>query len=105
MTDREARLNEIFRRAEAVRRKRDERVARALGGATGALALALITMIGGLSGRGAEIHGTALGAFLLGPEAGGYVLVALIAFVLGIVIALLVQRRKRIDASQNHDDL
>jgi len=95
MTDREARLNEIFRRAEAVRRKRDERVARALGGATGALALALIVMIGGLSGRGAEIHGTALGAFLLGPEAGGYVLVALIAFALGIVLALLAQKHRQ----------
>ena len=95
MMDRDARLNEIFRRAEAVRRKRDERVARALGGAAGALALALIVMIGGFSGRGAEIHGTALGAFLLGPEAGGYVLVALIAFALGIAAALLAQRHRQ----------
>ena len=58
-------------------------------------ALVLILMIGGFAGCGAEIRGTALGAFLLGPETGGYVLVALIAFALGIAAALLAQRHKR----------
>ena len=95
MMDREARLDEIFRRAEAVRRRHEENLAQLLGGATAALALALIVMIGGFAGRGTEIRGTALGAFLLGPEAGGYVLVALIAFALGIAAALLAQRHRR----------
>ena len=96
MMDRETRLEEIFRRAEVVRHRQEENRARLLGGATAALALALITMIGGFAGRGAEIRGTALGAFLLGPEAGGYVLVALIAFTLGIAAALLAQRHRQI---------
>ena len=52
-------------------------------------------MIGGFAGRGAEVYSTALGAFLLGPEAGGYVLVALIAFALGIAAAMLTQRHRR----------
>lgn len=95
MKDREAKLDEIFRRAEAVRRRQEENWTRLLGGATVALALALIVMIGGFAGRGAEIHGTALGAFLLGPEAGGYVLVALLAFMLGVAAALLAQRHRR----------
>ena len=95
MKDREAKLDEIFRRAEAVRRRQGENRARLLGGATMALAFALITMIGGFAGRGTEIHSTALGAFLLGPEAGGYVLVALIAFALGIAAALLAQRHRQ----------
>ena len=95
MTDRETRLDEIFRRAEAVRRRQEANRVRLLGGATVALALALITMIGGFAGHGAEVHGTALGAFLLGPEAGGYVLVALIAFALGIVLALLAQKHRQ----------
>lgn len=95
MMDREAKLDEIFRRAEAVRRRQEENWTRLLGGATAALALALITMIGGFAGRGTEVHGTALGAFLLGPEAGGYVLVALIAFALGIVLALLAQKHRQ----------
>lgn len=95
MTDRETRLDEIFRRAEAVRRRQEANRARLLGGATAALALALIVMIGGFAGHGAEVHGTALGAFLLGPEAGGYVLVALIAFALGIVLALLAQKHRQ----------
>ena len=95
MKDREARLDEIFRRAEAVRRRQEENWTRLLGGATVALALALITMIGGFARRGAEVHGTALGAFLLGPEAGGYVLVALIAFALGIAATMLAQKHRR----------
>lgn len=100
MMDREAKLDEIFRRAEVVRRRQEENWTRLLGGATAALALALITMIGGFAGRGTEVHGTevhgtALGAFLLGPEAGGYVLVALIAFALGIVLALLAQKHRQ----------
>ena len=94
MMDREARLDEIFRRAEVVRRRQEENRTRLLGGSTAALALALITMIGGFAGRGTEVHGTALGAFLLGPEAGGYVIVALIAFALGVAAALLAQRRR-----------
>ena len=94
MKDREARLDEIFRRAEAVRRRREEIMTRLMGGATAALALALIVMIGGFAGRGAEVRGTALGAFLLSPEAGGYVIVALIAFALGVAAALLAQRRR-----------
>ena len=52
-------------------------------------------MIGGFARRGTEIRGTALGAFLLGPEAGGYVIVALIAFALGIAAALLAQRHRQ----------
>jgi len=96
MKDREAKLDEIFRRAEAVRRRQEENRARLLGGAAAALALALIVLIGGFAGRGTEIRGTALGAFLLGPEAGGYVLVALIAFALGIAAALLAQKHRHI---------
>ena len=95
MKDREAKLDEIFRRAEAIRRRQEEHRTRLLGGATAALALALIVTVGGFAGRGAEIRGTALGAFLLGPEAGGYVLVALLAFMLGIVAALLAQRHRQ----------
>lgn len=95
MMDRDARLDEIFRRAVVVRRKHEADRARLLDCATAALALALITMIGALSGRGAEVHGTALGAFLLGPEAGGYVIVALIAFGLGIAVTLVTQKYTR----------
>jgi len=95
MMDREARLDEIFRRAEAVRRKQGKNRTRLLGGATMALALVLTLLIGGFAGRGAEVHSTALGAFLLGPEAGGYVIVALLAFMLGIVAALLAQKHRR----------
>ena len=58
------------------------------------LALLLVMMIGAFAGSGAPVRPTALGAFLLGPEAGGYVIVALIAFALGVAAALLAQRRR-----------
>ena len=101
MKDREAKLDEVFRRAEDIRRRHEERLTRLLGGATAVLALALIVIIGAFAGRGAQIHGTTLGAFLLGPEAGGYVIVALIAFVLGIAAALLAQRHRRQKSDSN----
>ena len=35
-----------------------------------------------------------LGATILGPEAGGYVIVALLAFALGIVVSAMIRKRK-----------
>ena len=36
------------------------------------------------------------GATILGPEAGGYVLVAILSFTLGIVITLLIQHKRNL---------
>lgn len=37
------------------------------------------------------------GATILGPEAGGYVIVGLLAFALGIIVTLLIQKKKNLD--------
>ena len=37
---------------------------------------------------------TDLGATILGPEAGGYVIVALLAFALGIIVASAIRKKK-----------
>ena len=95
MMSRDERLDEIFCRAREIRRRRESRRTKALGGMTAALSLGLVALIGLLAGRGTAVHGTSLGAFLLGPEAGGYVIVALLAFALGIGIAVLSMRKKR----------
>ena len=34
------------------------------------------------------------GSFLLSPEAGGYILVAVLAFLLGIVVCMLIYRKR-----------
>ena len=94
MMDRASMLDEIFRRAEGIQRRHTRRQAQLLGIAAFGLLFALFVMIGNLAG-GASVHPTAMGAFLLGPEAGGYVIVALIAFALGIAAALLAQRHRQ----------
>ena len=37
----------------------------------------------------------AMGAMILGPETGNYVIVALLACALGIVVTILIQKHKR----------
>lgn len=37
------------------------------------------------------------GATILGPEVGGYVIVAILAFALGIIVTILIQKKRRID--------
>ena len=94
MMDRASMLDEVFRRAEGIQRRHTRRQAQLLGIAAFGLLFALFVMIGNLAG-GASVHPTAMGAFLLGPEAGGYVIVALLAFALGVVVALAAAKRKQ----------
>ena len=82
------RLDEVFRRAENIRRKQDKKRIAVLGGTGAALTVCLILVIGAVPRQGtAKPEATALGAFLLGPETGGYVIVALLAFILGIIVS------------------
>ena len=82
-------LKEILKRKDTVIRKRRSKACRYLGTASALLFAALITVISAF--HGASVSGpdsTIYGAFLLGREAGGYVLAAVIAFVLGVVVTL-----------------
>lgn len=90
-------LSEIMVRSSRIALHRAKRSCRILSGATGALAVALILVIGVLPGKlGLSKANTVYGAFLLSPESGGYVLTALIAFVLGVTVTLMCRRyRKR----------
>lgn len=90
--NREERLDEIMRRACAIHRTREARRVAALGGSTAVLALGLVVLIGMMSRGGASVRPTALGAFLLGPDTGGYVIVALLAFALGVAVSELGRR-------------
>ena len=99
MMDRASMLDEVFRRAEGIRRRQARGQVRRLGAAACALLAALFVMVGSLAG-GASVRPTALGAFLLGPEAGGYVLVALLAFALGIALTLAAQKYRRMNQTR-----
>ena len=92
-------LEEVFRRAKVIQQKETRRQTRLLGIIACGLLFALFVVIGSFSG-GASVQATTLGAFLLGPEAGGYVIVALIAFTLGLVVAALCARWRKGKASE-----
>ena len=84
-------VKEIMKRSETVRKNRDKRELKYLTGICAALAAALAAVIFVIpaSMSGAYSGNTVYGAFLLGREAGGYVLASVIAFVLGITVTLL----------------
>lgn len=100
MMDRASMLDEVFRRAEGIQRRHTRRQVQLLGIAAFGLLFALFVMIGNLAG-GASVRPTAMGAFLLGPEAGGYVIVALLAFALGIIVTKIIILKKSIQKMKN----
>ena len=89
-------FREVLRRGSIVRKRRENRNIRILGGMTGVLLVGLICVIASFSRGGVGSAGNAYGAFLLSAEAGGYVLTAVIAFAAGVVLTVLIwQYRKR----------
>ena len=96
LTNEEA-LREVLKRGDAVRRRRERRGIQVLGCVTGVLAVALICVIATLSGGGTGSAGTAYGAFLLSAEAGGYVLTAVIAFAVGVVLTVVIHRYRKLN--------
>ncbi len=97
-------LREILRRGEQIAVRRERRTIRALAGATGALFMALVLAIGfGAHRVSSNRFQSVYGSFLLSPEAGGYVLAAVIAFALGVTVTLLCIRR-RLSATHKFDE-
>ena len=97
-------FEEIKRRGKSLKQRHERRERRVLYGATACLAVALLgvlSIFAGVNVSGAE---TAYGAFLLPAEAGGYVLTAVIAFALGIMIAACIRLyRNKNDAGSTDD--
>ena len=88
-------VEEIFRRAEILEKKSEEKTLRRLAGAVVSMTLLLACFFWRYP------HLTALrptesvmGAFLLGPEIGGYVTTAIVAFAAGVILTLLVRKRR-----------
>ena len=83
-------LSQILRRSERIAWRRKRRSCQRLGGICSALLAVLALSITVIPGKNAVTSaGSVYGSFLLSREAGGYVLIALIAFVLGIVVTVL----------------
>ena len=93
-------LNEILLRGEMLRHRKDRNVTRGLSASVAVLFFALAGCIGTLGGRGILESRTDYGSFLLSAETGGYVLTAVIAFVAGVITAVLVQRYRKAKQKQ-----
>ena len=99
-------LERILQKGGGIRRARARRRTQLLFAASAALFVALLTAIAVLPGRSAEAPaGSVYGSFLLSMEAGGYVLVGILAFALGAAITLLCvhinkERNKKRTASE-----
>ena len=92
----EDQITEIRRRSLLYREKKQIRALSLLASGIGVLLMAVLVLAPGVSGT-VGISSSHLGATILGPEAGGYVIVALLAFALGIIVTLLIQKKKSIN--------
>lgn len=88
-------LKEIKRRAGIIRQKHDRKVTNILTTTTGFTLIALFAVIGIFSGSAISATPSAYGAFIISAESGGYVLTAVLGFVLGVVVTLLVKQLKK----------
>ena len=92
---------EILRRIETVKERRRVRQLRLLSCFTVMLLGGLTTAISLLSSDSKTEAGySVMGAFLLGPETGGYILVALIAFLAGILLTVLALKYRKLKAAK-----
>ena len=94
--DKDAALKEVLQRSEKIKQKRERRVSQLLSSVTAFLSVALLVAFAGLIGP-AELEqaGSAYGSFMLSREAGGYVLVAVIAFTIGVIVTMLAEKRRK----------
>ena len=86
-------LQEVLKKSETIRKKREKRKVQLLSGAVALLFAGLILTISQYAGGGAaQSTETSYGAFLLSAEVGGYILVALIAFAAGVILTMILQK-------------
>ena len=98
-------LAEIMRRREVIEFRKERRECRILSAAVGTLFALLIMVTAVLPGKPEYVSaGSVYGAFLLGQEAGGYVLTAVIAFVLGVTVTLLCIKFKNLRNGRGETD-
>ncbi len=82
-------LREVYKRSDRLIRKRERRIRNVMCALSVFLFTGMIAIIANLAGTpGAEGVQSVYGAFMLSSDAGAYVLVAIIAFMLGIAVTL-----------------
>ena len=95
----EDQIIEIRRRSLLYREKKQIRALSLLASGLGVLLMAVLLLAPGVSGT-VGIGSSHLGATILGPEAGGYVIAALISFALRVIVTIITQKYRNIDMTK-----
>ena len=91
----EERIRLLHSRAEELKRKKEEQRMAAWGSVSACLSVLLIILAwkaGSISSP--LLNCSYMGSSMLGESAGGYVLVAVIAFLAGVMITVMIQRTR-----------
>ena len=88
-------LNEILSRSKKLTERKEHRIMQSLYVTATALTFVLMLCIGAFTGKHSMNKTSSYGSFLLSEEAGGYILVAIIAFVVGIIVATLIYKQRK----------
>ena len=88
-------LEEILKRGRKIREKRNKQITGVLSTTTVILTFILFLSISIFTGNVVTGTHSAYGSFLLPTEVLGYVIVAVIAFVMGVIITVIVRQYKR----------
>ena len=91
----EERVQALHDRMRARFRKRERRRTTALGLSCAALTACLLLVMTDQGSHGGATAGLYSGATMLFEDAGGYVLTALAAFMIGVIITVIVRNRRR----------
>lgn len=87
-------FKEITKRGAEIKRKRDQKIRGVLSVASVLCVVFLIMAISFFSGSQVSGEQTVYGSFVLSAETGGYVLVAVLGFALGVVVTCVVRHFK-----------
>ncbi len=96
MRSNEELMKGILERKAVYRTRKQLRQLRITGVGLGMLLIFSLIIAPGIRGNAipTQMARSTLGATILGPEAGGYVIVALLAFSLGVVVATVIRKKK-----------
>ena len=98
----EERITRMHERARQFKKKRDQMMLSALGSVSAMLGIALMLVTAYYSGWSQLGSDRQLkGSLLLGQSVGGYVLVAVLAFFVGVVVAVMIRRYRNRNTDQS----
>ncbi|MBO6065703.1 MAG: hypothetical protein J6P36_04710 [Lachnospiraceae bacterium] len=93
MRNAEERIQRLHERAEQLRIRKERRITAIAGAMCLVLFAALLGIVRELSGEISDVAGNAFtGSSLLSSEAGAYILVAVIAFMLGVIVTVIIRK-------------